>query len=209
MVISLLHPSRGRPVKAYETARKWIEQAGCDVEHIFSLDNSDHERGRYSPHDKMTINDNNCVVQATNIAAQVSKGDLLLYLSDDFDAFNGWGKKIIEIASKYEGMYMIKVDDGLQRFDNAVLTVPIMSRPLYERLGYFFHPHYKSMWVDVDLFHTCDILGVIKYHPEVKFMHNHYSNGKAKKDATYERSDGFWNQGKDVLRVRKMEGFKC
>lgn len=205
-MISLIHPSRGRPQKAYETAKKWIDSAGVQVEHVFSLDESDPFHQSYQTIDKLIVNPNDCVVQATNHAAKAATGDVLIYLSDDFDCFPDWGLKIEEICAKYSGEYMIKVNDGLQKFHNQVLTIPIMSRPLYERLGYFFHPDYKSMWVDVDLYYTT--VNYIKLHPEVTFQHNHYSNGKAKKDDTYTRSDGFWNQGKAVLARRKAQRFR-
>lgn len=216
MLISLIHPSRSRPLKAVMTAEKWITEAGVQVEHIFSLDESDRYHRAYKRIDKLLVNPNDCVVQATNHAAAASTGDVLIYLSDDFDCFPNWGRTITEICSRYTGEYMVKVDDGLQKFENTVLTVPIMSRALYQRLGYFFHPSYKSMWVDVDLYYTCarlrpiDGIGgsILKFHKEVRFQHNHYSNGKTKKDETYTRSDGFWNQGKEVLAQRRAEHFK-
>lgn len=198
------------------TAEKWITEAGVQVEHIFSLDESDRYHRAYKRIDKLLVNPNDCVVQATNHAAAASTGAVLIYLSDDFDCFPNWGRTITEICSRYTGEYMVKVDDGLQKFENTVLTVPIMSRALYQRLGYFFHPSYKSMWVDVDLYYTCarlrplDGIGgsILKFHKEVRFQHNHYSNGKTKKDETYARSDGFWNQGKEALAQRRAENFK-
>lgn len=210
MTITLIHPSRGRPIKAFQTAEKWINQAGIPVEHIFSLDENDPTHGSYTRIDKLLVNPNDCVVEAVNHAAAASTGDVIIYLSDDFDCFSNWGVVITEICSHYSGEYMIKVDDGLQKFNNTVLTIPIMSRALYTRLGYFFHPGYKSMWVDVDLYFTCARMNgdVIKLHKEVKFQHNHYSNGKTKKDATYERSDRNWDQGKAMLEKRRMEHFR-
>ena len=202
-MISLIHPSRGRYQKAYETAERWVDLAGCPVEHILSLDSSDPLTPQYRSLGQTLINDNTCVVEAANHAARASTGDILLYLSDDFDCFKDWGVKITEIASKYQGEYLIKVNDGLQRFDNDVLTIPIMSRPLYNHLKYFWHPSYKSMWVDVDLYRTCARIGVLKFHPEVTFQHNHYSNGKAKRDETYARSDANWEQGKAIMAERK------
>jgi len=47
-MISLLHPSRGRPGKSWTNAQEWIEKAGCDVELILSLDTSDSEVYKYT-----------------------------------------------------------------------------------------------------------------------------------------------------------------
>jgi len=210
MLISLIHPSRGRPEKAYITASKWIrESGGVAIEHIFSLDQSDPTREEYKAIDKMIVNNNDCVVQATNHGAAASTGDLLVYLSDDFDCFPDWGEQLKHLAEYvHKGEYMIKVNDGLQDFRAEVLTVPIMSRPLYNKLGYFFYPEYKSMWVDVDLYHVCNRMGVIKPHRELLFQHNHYCNGRSVKDDTYKRSDCFWNQGKEVYNRRLRRGFQ-
>ncbi len=208
MVISLIHPSWGRPVKGYDTAKKWIDQAGVKVEHIFSLDDSDAYAQSYKILDKLIIRNNRSVVQAANRAAEIATGEILIYLSDDFNCFPNWGVTIEAICQHYQGEYLIKVHDGLQRFEAEVLTIPIMSKYLYKSLGYFYHPSYLSMWVDVDLYHTCKNRGVIKNHREVTFEHQHYSVGKMKQDETNRRSDANWNQGKQVLQMRQREGFK-
>lgn len=207
-MISLLHPSRGRPEKAFVTANNWLREAGgCAVEHIFSLDNNDLKAGEYKALDRVIQNDNDCVVQAVNHAAKEAKGDVLLYLSDDFDCFPLWGEVLTKVVKQYEGEFMIKVNDGLQDFRAEVLTIPIMSKALYEKLCYFFYPDYKSMWVDVDLFMVCKRLGVIKYHPEITFQHNHYCNGKSPRDETYNRSDRHFETGRQLNQVRQRRGY--
>jgi hypothetical protein len=203
-VISLIHPSRGRPDKAVRTAQKWIDLAGTDVEHILSLDESDDWQAY-----KMTaiVGPNSSVVEATNRAAKVAKGNILLYLSDDFDCFKDWGKAIETTVKDYSPMWLLKVDDCLQKFDVPVLTIPIMSKALYEKLGYFWHPGYRSMFVDEDLFWTCRKLGVIKNAEHLKFQHNHVSVGRADDDETYRRSAANWEQGKKLFFERKAQGF--
>ena len=208
MRISLLHPSRSRPEKAKATARKWIEQAGVEVEHIFSVDNSDPKGDQYFEEGFTTLRyPNESVVEATNRAAKVSTGDLLLYLSDDFDCFENWGVKVVEQFKNENRPLLIKCDDGLQKFNVPVLTIPIMNRELYERLGYMWNPEYKSMFVDEDLYWTAFRLAALKMCPQIKFQHNHPANGKAPNDETYIRSAANWDQGKAVFARRKAEGF--
>jgi hypothetical protein len=213
MLISLIHPSRGRAAKSWSTTREWIDRAGCDTELIVSIDASDPQKEAYQvqytgkQHTKLLVNDNDCVVQAANHAAAASSGSILLYLSDDFKSPISWGKDIIDLTSHLKDKWLLKVDDCLQRFEADVLTIPIMSRSLYENLGYFFHPGYKSMFTDQDLFWTCQNMGVIVNARHMKFPHEHYCNGKAKKDATYERSDLNWNSGKEFYNQRKRQGF--
>lgn len=205
-MISILHPSRGRPKKAYETARKWLNNAGCDVEYILSLDSSDPLYRQYQ-FDGF-VSDNSCVVEATNKAAEKSSGNILLYLSDDFDCFPNWGPVVLKEFENESRPLLVKVDDCLQKFEVPVLTIPIMNRALYNTLGYFWHPGYKSMFVDEDLYWTSRKLGALKMAEHIKFAHNHVSVGKAQDDETYRASARNWDSGKAFYAQRKQEGFQ-
>lgn len=214
MLITLLHPSRSRPQKAFETARRWFDSGGIGVkwEYILSCDSSDPSLKEYDPclgtqNLRRIVNDNKSVVDATNQAARVSNGDILLYLSDDFSAPDNWGQLIINEFKKYSGPTLIKVHDCLQGFDVPVLTIPIMNRALYERLGYFFHPEYKSMFVDCHLYEIVKKNGWLKFAPHLEFPHEHVSIGKAEDDETYRRSAANWEQGKALFAKHKSQGF--
>lgn len=209
MAISLLHPSRSRPQKSFETSSDWVNRAGVETELIVSVDRDDPYLRDYSVlyGGKILVNDNKFVVQAANHAAKVAKFDVLVYLSDDFKCFDNWG---VEVLKKFEGCStprLIKVDDKLQTFHKDVLTIPIMNRLLYQELGYFFHPEYHSMFVDQDLYWTVKNMEAMIFCPELVFEHHHYVNGKAKKDETYERSTSNWNQGKHLYQQRKEQNF--
>jgi hypothetical protein len=209
--ISLLHPSRGRPQKAFDTAWQWIDKAGMTVEYILSLDQSDSLLSDYAvkfQNKSKIVRDNHCVVQATNAAAEMSTGDILVYLSDDFKCPDNWGELIIKEFENENRPLVLKVKDCLQTFPAPVLTIPIMNRQLYEKLGYFWHPAYKSMHVDVDLYWTTFAIGAIKNCQHLEFPHHHYSNGKAAHDETYKRSEANWDQGLEVLKRRRLEKFK-
>jgi hypothetical protein len=134
--------------------------------------------------------------------------DILIYLSDDFKCPENWDLLIIEQFKGVTEPMLLKVDDCLQPFDKDVLTIPIMNRFLYEGLRYFWNPIYKSMFVDQDLYWVCKNCNWVKYAPELKFLHEHYSVGKAPKDETYARSDANWVSGQATYLKRKQEGFK-
>ena len=215
-MVSLIHPSRGRPRQSFNNAREWVAKAGVDVQLIVSVDQSDLTKMEYCELyqdymqfrslDSFLLNDNKSVVEASNVAARVSCGEILLYLSDDFKCFDNWGVEV-ESLMELDKPQLIKVDDMLQPFDRDVLTIPIMNRKLYESLGYFWFPEYKSMWVDCDLAHVVKKMGVLKLCPELKFEHKHYSVGKAIKDKTYQQSDSNWDHGLEVFNRRKALGF--
>ena len=156
-----------------------------------------------------------CALLITQPAAP-SPGDILVYPSDDFKCPENWGLLLLHefyelragtLASDPELPALLKVDDCLQKFDVPVLTIPIMNRALYERLGYFWHPGYRSMFVDEDLYWTARKLNALKMAPHLKFPHEHPANGKAADDETYRRSAANWDQGKAMFAQRKAQGF--
>lgn len=210
MKISLIHPSRGRPQKALETYNQWLSMSKESVEHILSLDNDDPTLGEYQDkfsHSIVIVNPNTSVVEATNVAATIATGDILIYLSDDFKCFHFWDEALRQEFMKYTGPTLIKVDDCLQQFHVRVLTIPMMNKELYQKLGYFWHPEYKSMWVDCDLYETVRRMGALYFARHLKFEHHHPSNGKAQSDETYRRSEANWNQGKELFIRRRLKGF--
>jgi glycosyltransferase involved in cell wall biosynthesis len=214
MKFTLLHPSRSRPKLAVQTAQEWIKKAGSDnVEWILSLDLDDPHLIDYQvalkEHSiyKLCVNQNTSVVDATNKAAKYATGDVLIYLSDDFSCPDNWAQLIEKEVEKYSGCWLLKVDDCLQGFSIAVCTIPIMSRKMYDVLGYFWHPEYKSMFVDEHLYWKAKLNNWLKLAPHLKFPHNHPSNGRAQNDETYTRSAKNWDQGKALFQKHKNEGF--
>ncbi len=208
-MISLIHPSRGRADKAAQTLANWaIRTTNSNVEHILSIDSSDPQKGEYydlannREFDKVIENDNHSVVEAANHAAKEARGDILIYLSDDFDCPINWSKLILDkIAGKEK--VMLHVNDGLQPMSNAVLTIPIMTRALYKELGYFFYHEYKSMWCDVDLYWSTKKYMI--HAPELLFEHKHHSRGHCENDETYRRSEGNWHQGLEIYNRRAKQ----
>lgn len=207
-MISLIHPSRGRPQKSYDNAMMWMRLSGVLTELIVSLDHDDPKLPEYQKlYSGVIIGQNEGLVQATNRAAAQAKGDILVYLSDDFACFPNWGQALVAEFEKYTGPTLIKVDDCLQEFHVQVLTIPIMNKACHNLLGYFFHPGYRSMHCDEHLYHRARKLGVLKMAPHLKFEHKHVSVGKAEDDETYRRSSANWDQGKLKLAEHRRMNF--
>jgi glycosyltransferase involved in cell wall biosynthesis len=232
MKISLIHPSKGRPKKSFDNVTEWLSKASSpdDIEIIVSIDKdiyiNDYEMvyapmhnrpigelgfagcGRYrNGNFVIAANPNRNVVEATNIACKYATGDILIYFSDDFKSPDNWDELIIKQFEGENRPLLLKVDDCLQGFDVPVLTIPIMNRALYERLGYFFHPEYKSMFCDEHLYWVTRKLGAIKNAAHLKFPHEHVSIGKAQDDETYRNSAKNWDQGKALFAKHKAQGF--
>lgn len=215
MKFSILHPSRGRAKMAYDTFVKWVDSFSDthQIEYILSIDEDDRFRYVYVDQFKDTgvtivTANNRSVVDAANQAAKLATGDCLILVSDDFECPTHWD---IELSNKIRTleseMYAIQVDDGYS-YPKRLLTIPIMSKALYKRLGYVYNPIYFSMWVDNDLYETCDKLGVLATYP-IRFQHNHYANGRRPSDQTDQRhgSTTAFKEGQRIFKQRELEGF--
>jgi hypothetical protein len=209
-MISLIHPSRGRPAKAKQTLNLWLQKSSksIKIEHIITIDSDDSKLYSYQQFFKdVSISDSRCVVEATNYGTSLATGNILIYLSDDFSCPLNWDLLVMEKFKNITEPLLLKSDDCLQPFGVDVVTIPIMNRELYNKLGYFWNPIYKSMYVDQDLYWTCKNNNWLSLAPDLKFPHNHYCNGKARKDETYIRTDRHSATGKLIYEQRKNNNF--
>ena len=213
MSISIIHPSRGRPQKAFQTAKKWIENAGCEMEYILSLDDDEPTNSigasqyitlfnGHFPQYKLVSESNRSAIDAINNAAKVATGNILIQIADDFDCPPNWGKQIIE-ATQGKTDWILKTPDGIQKW---IITLPIMDRTYYNRFGYIYFPEYLHMFCDTELSCVADLTGR-KIESNIQFTHNHYSIGKSVKDEVSDRADKTWSQGEKLFLQRYKENF--
>lgn len=205
MIISLIHPSRGRAQRAHEVATKWISSAGVDVEYILSVDIDDPQLKEYDKLFKDHIiltGQNRSAIDAINSAASISTGRILVVMSDDFDCPHYWGH---DLKMRTDGLmnWIAKTPDGIQKW---IITLPIMDRIYYENLGYIYYPEYKHMFCDTEMSCVADLLQK-RIELKLEFTHNHYSTGKTQKDAINERADKTWEQGENLFIERYKNNF--
>lgn len=101
-MISLVFPSRGRPDKAHQTLTNWLSKSLVrnSIDYILSIDKDDGLKEQYFDQfgfDRIIENNNKSVVEASNIAARCTSGNILIYLSDDFECPNEWDKLISDL----------------------------------------------------------------------------------------------------------------
>lgn len=206
-MITIIHPSRGRPVKSVNNTNQWFLNSTQPFEFILSLDSDDRELVKYKsfyPKDaNIIVNDNRSCVDAINNAAKIAKGNILLVVSDDTDCFRGWDTALLkELEGKSD--YLLKTDDGIQ---NYIVTMTVMDRTYYQRDGYIYHPDFFHQFSDTYLTCKADIRGRL-IHSKLKFPHLHpsYSGGKEMIDELNTRNDLSWKDGQDTF-VKLMKEF--
>ena len=135
MKITLLHPSRWRASQARETLDLWLARAQFPefIQHILSLDDDDDQINEYRKlflDSEIHIGSNKNVVQATNAARHLATGEIIIYLSDDFQCPDYWDRLIVQnyLKQGHPDLWLVRVDDLLQKTTADVLTIPIMSK---------------------------------------------------------------------------------
>jgi len=214
MKISILHPSRSRPEKSFNTCKNWIENSGViwdDIELVISVDIDDPYLSDY---DENVIalcrgiaisyvkNENRSAVDAINKAAQAAEGDIFIVVSDDTSCSENWA---VDLLKAVEGKtdWIAKCPDGIQSW---IITMPIMDRIYYNRFGYIYHPEYRHMFCDTEITCVADLLRR-KIDIPITFPHLHPGHGHGTPDALNARADATWQQGEDLFLSRMKKNF--
>lgn len=208
--ISLLHATRGRPGKAWKTRMEWLRLAENPdaIEHIFGIDADDISSAMLTVARCCVSRANAGPVGAWNECAKNAKGQVLVQLSDDFEAFQGWDTAILRVIGDASQPAVLAVSDGNRKDD--LLCMAILTRARYEQQGYLFHPEFFSMFSD-NWFSYCAFRDgvVIDARDRITFEHMHPAFGKGEMDETYQRSNQSYHYttGEGIFR-RLKEGVK-
>lgn len=234
MKFSILHPSRWRSTMSYKCFETWMGNASSEneYEYLLSIDEDDNQLENYkhlfkNTGIKLIINNNRSIVDAVNIAASHATGDILIVVSDDFGCPENWDIEILQlilstsippdrIMVEGDGVYLlpqakfaIQIDDCLTKKGTECMTLPIISKSVYQKLGHIYNPVYFSMFADQELYDVCKMNGWL-IHSDLKFPHNHYTNGKNKVDETYlrENASKHYLTGQKIYLERKTKNFQ-
>jgi hypothetical protein len=188
--ISLIHATRGRPAQAARCRMEWLRLADSPerIEHIFAVDADDEYMPGFQRFPSVVMAGDGGPVAAWNAAAKISKGDILIQLSDDWKPTKGWDSAIIQAIGDTEMPSVLAINDGHRKDD--LLCMAILTRARYEQQGHMFHPEFFSMFSD-NWFSGCAFRDgvVIDARDRITFEHVHPAFGKSEMDATYQRTN--------------------
>jgi hypothetical protein len=208
---SLIHPSRGRVDAAQRAIREWTGHAARPdrIEYLLSVDESDDQnayRG-VAEHEgvRLVVGPNRSPVDAVERAARLAVGRILIVVSDDFGCPTGWDDQLLAVTDGLSG-FGVLVHDGM---DARIMTLPIIDRVMYERLGHLYCPRYLSMFADDDLTEAVRRFGHLIDARHLLFPHRHVTVGLAPDDDTYRRQHRVevWWQGWRMFQRRKATNF--
>lgn len=155
---------------------------------------------------RVVIGPHASVVPALNEGAEVATGDVLIYLSDDFECPQNWDAEIFKACNGRTDPWVLCVYDGIQR---KTQTISILSRTYYKLVGHMYYPEYISMFADPDFTEEARARGVMIDAMHLTFKHNHYTTTGTAPDATYQRENRpeAWTKGEEVFKRRQASNF--
>jgi len=209
---SVIHPS-ARPEMWEDTRDKWIKAASnqANFEYVACFDFGRHQVDleRAKPARVVWNYGLHCSVDATNHAAACAVGKVLVVISDDIYPCENWDrelKKVKQLWGSEECVVRVKTGGTMDK--HGLLTVQILNRKRYEKLGYLFHPSYLSMYADNEFTAHAEQDGVV-VNTDIVMPHHHWSNGMRQMDPVYEaqneRSRYEW--GEQIFGYRSQYEF--
>ena len=166
-LVSVLHPTLGRPEKAFERMRQWMERAWDQsrIEYIVST----HTNDMTAPLTRKLIMDRepgywlfgNVVYTTTpklgsaancQNAAERAMGLLLLNAADDCEPPHEWDRLLINRLVKdagpdwYAKPIFMAVSDGYRK--DRLCTMSVETRKYTEYKGHFLYPEYPGIFSD-------------------------------------------------------------
>lgn len=220
--ILIKFPTRSRPKKFLQTLEKYISMAD-DIKNIFflvSIDEDDLSMDNDDMLDFLHTIDN---VYICNLYRSTSKVNAI-NREIEFYAHIGW--EILLLASDDMIPQVQGYDNIIRRdmkrlfpdtngclwyydgYQNKTCTLSVIGRERYDKLGYIYHPSYRSESCDVE--HTEVSLrdGIMSPILPCIIKHEHFHNLKdSNKDELFHRNRQFIKQDKQNLIQRRLNNF--
>ena len=193
----VITPTRGRPESAKRLADAVLATATAQTDLIFAVDQDDASYDSVSVHWKpgwVYGPRKTCAAWTNEVAARYGKDyRALASLGDDHvPGTPGWDSALLAAIDEMGGTGIAYGDDGLQ--GEFLPTAPVISSDIVAALGWMFYPPIVHVFADNVWLDLGRGAGCLRYVPEVKISHLHYTAGLSRHDQTYADRDPFWAQ---------------
>jgi hypothetical protein len=182
-IFSLLHPTV-RPKAWAGAAVNWFKNADHpeNVEYVLVPEKTDEftesdNLRQWLPFENAILAYNQfpaSTVGGSNYAASLATGKVLITLADDFYSAPHWDTNLLKLLDgKLDQEVVVWPDTGIPSFDDHFISLPILTRAYYEKIGYLFWHEYTSYYADADFTGQAIAQGVeiIRARDVLKFRH--------------------------------------
>jgi len=219
MKILFKYPTRNRPEWFKKTLQRYCDfMSNKELFHFtITLDEDDESMNnehisqwlKYFPLLDYKYGKHESKVEACNADIDLTLDwDILVLVSDDMiPVVKGFDSIIVQKMKQYfpDTDGALHFSDGFEG-DQSNITLSIMGRKLYERIGYVYHPAYKSFFCDKEFTDVVYKMEKVMYFPEVIIKHI-WSGGPHSKDALYQRNSKMGKGDKKTYDRRKLLDF--
>jgi hypothetical protein len=148
--LTLLHATRGTPERALTTRQIWLDRAihPDRIEHIFGIQSDDDQSACAFIDCQHSVSVPppewaSSSVANWNAAAALSTGEILIVVADDLTPPQGWDEQVEKLPpGNLE--WACYVPDTVR--GDGLMCHPIISRALYNKRGYIFHPDFFGVF---------------------------------------------------------------
>lgn len=131
--------------------------------------------------------------------------DIMVTMSDDMVFTERGFDDIIRSHMPEDLDWLLHFPDSYA--NERVCTMSIIGRNYYKRDWYVYHHDYYSMFCDEEQTEVAKIRGRYKLINTPRILdHNHYSNGRVRKDGLYKRNDTY-RADQIIFNNRKAKNF--
>lgn len=209
------YPSRQRPDWFRETLAAYYSKLSGKHEYqfIIAMDNDDVSMNNV-PMRQWLDNQNHLSyfyaghknkIHACNTDVPDDGWDILVLVSDDMlPIVEGFDDIIAQDMQR-----QFPVFDGALHYNDGVtgqklLTLSIMGRELYRKIGFIYWPAYQGVWCDNDFMEICRKLGKYWYCDATIIRHEWRKHGS---DAVYDKGESTYQHDRLIYEWRKARGF--
>ena len=211
-------PTRSRPDKFFSCLDKYYDLLSKKYKYTFLIacDEDDHLMNNESVINKLKkyenllfgFDKNSTKVSAYNSGIDKVPFDILIVTSDD----------LIPIVKNYDELIVKAMlanfpdTDGVLNYHDgtvgaALNTYPILGRKYYERFGYVYHPHYKSLFCDNEFGDISKMLKREYASNQVLFLHHHplgnWAINKYPMDESSKKNEALDPQDRLLRKIRR------
>lgn len=216
-MILLKYPSRERPLKFKDNLDLYIKMSVGNLLIVVSMDKEDSSMNNSDIKNYLESKTNDRVkllyfygesdgkINAINRDIPLSeKWDILVATADDMVPIeHGWDKIIEDdMGDNLFRSVNYNVDPRLGDYE-GMITLPIIGRPLYEKMGYIYHPAYKSEFADAEQTAVFTNMGVLIHINRGIIKHEWFKN----QDALMSRNVRIGKDDIEIYLKRKENGF--
>ena len=195
--------TRERPDKFKKTLQKHIDYLSGkhNVRFIITMDEDDDSMNTDDMREwlesrgvpvKYNYGQSKTKIEACNADLENETGDILVLTSDDMiPCLEGYDDIISQGFDQCYPDYVgaIKFNDGLRPKEDLLMTLPVMGFPLYEAIGYLYHPDYTSIYCDNEMTSVCAKMNKLAISPTCIIRHEWIHGNDPTADALHQRNE--------------------